>query len=255
MKFTLDGKMAVAGHRGDSYNYYENTMSAFRAAIASGADMIETDVHLTIDGALVLIHDDTVNRTTNGNGRVDEMTFDELRALNAGDTACYEQIPTLAELLELVYKSDVTLNIEIKEYYSRENEDRCVECIEKTLALVEKYEMSERCLVNSFDAWVLEYVYKKYRKRYALHGFYPYHLLRNVSINPDEYLYCACIFDNENKENYDYLLERGIEPWIGSSVTQISKLKTCIEKGARLITTNNPRDIINKLTEINNGQK
>lgn len=253
MKFTKDGKMAVAAHRGDSYNYYENTLSAFRAAIASGSDMIETDVHLSADGVLVLIHDDTVDRTSNGKGRVDKMTFEELRALNVGDTASPERIPTLKELFDLVLDTGVTLNIEIKEYYNEQNATRCAQCIEGVIELIEEYGIGERCLINSFDAWVLEYVYKKHGKKYALHGFYPYTILGNVSLNPDEYLYCACIFDNENKALYDYLIERGIEPWIGASVTQKSKLKTCLENGARLITTNNPSDIISKLKEIENG--
>ena len=248
--FTFKDRMAVAAHRGDSYNYYENTISAFKSAILSGADMIETDVHLSKDGYLVLIHDDTVNRTTNGKGRVDEMAFSHLRKLNAGDSAVYEQIPTLEELFLLVKDTNVTLNIEIKEYYNEKNKSRCAECIEKTLEVIEKYGMADRCLINSFDAWVLEYVYKKHGKKYALHGFYPYWEMGNVSINPDEYLFCACIFDNENKANYDYLIERGIEPWIGASVTQKSKLKTCLNYGAKLITTNNPTDIINKLKEI-----
>ncbi len=74
--------------------------------------------------------------------------------------------------------------------------------------------------------------------------------MMNVSINPDEYLDCACIFDNENKLLYDYLIERGIEPWVGASVTQKSKLDICLKNGAKLITTNNPSDIIRKLKEI-----
>lgn len=249
MSFTYSDRMTVAAHRGDSYNYYENTMTAFKRAIESGADMIETDVHLTRDGYLVLIHDDKVDRTTNGQGRVDEMTFEQIRGLNAGDTSSYEQIPTLEELLILVKDTDVTLNIEIKEYWSEKNEQRCIKCIEDTLSLVEKYSMEEKILINSFDAWVLEYVYKKHGKKYALHGFYPYWEMSNVSINPDEYLYCACIFDNQNKSLYDYLLERNIEPWVGASITQKSKLDICQKYGARLITTNNPSDIIKKLKD------
>ena len=253
MSFTFENRMAIAGHRGDSYNYYENTLSAFKGAILAGSDMIETDIHLSRDLQLVLIHDDKVDRTTNGNGYVKNLTFDELRNLNAGDSACVEKIPTLEELFLLVKETDITLNLEIKEYYNKENEERCILCIEKTLELVEKYGRTERCLINSFDAWVLEYVYKKYGKKYALHGFYPYSIMGNVTINPDEYLYCACIFDNENKAYYDYLKEKGIEPWIGASVTQKSKLKTCLENGAKLITTNNPADIKVKLMELQNG--
>ena len=254
MSLTFKDRMTVAGHRGDSYNYYENTISAFKGAILSGADMIETDVRLSSDLVPVLMHDERVNRTTNGEGYVKNMTFSSLRTLNAGDTRNYEQIPTLDELFLLVKDTNITLNIEIKEYWSQENEQRCICCIEKTIELIEKYNMTDRCLINSFDAWVLEYVYKKYGRKYALHGFYPYSELGNVSINPDEYLYCACIFDNENKELYDYLISKGIEPWVGASITQKSKLQTCLEYGAKLITTNNPADIIKKLEEIKNGR-
>ena len=249
MTLTPENRMYVAAHRGDSYNYYENTMTAFEKAIEAGADMVETDVHLTCDGQLVLIHDDTVDRTTNGKGRVDKMTLQELKSLNAGDIGSFEEIPTLEQLLLLVKDKNVTLNIEIKEYWSEANEERVIKCIEDTLTLVEKYNMSKRILINSFDAWVLEYVHKKYGERYLLHGFYPYWEMMNVSKNPDEYLYCACIFDNENKPLYDHLISKNIEPWVGSSITQKSKLDTCLKYGARLITTNNPSDIINKLKE------
>ena len=249
MTLTPENRMYVAAHRGDSYNYYENTMTAFKKAVEAGADMIETDVHLTCDGYLVLIHDDKVDRTTNGRGRVDEMTLAELKELNAGDTSAYEEIPTLEELLVFAQDKNITLNIEIKEYWSETNEERAIKCIEDTLALVEKYGLAERILINSFDGWVLEYVYKKYGKKYLLHGFYPYWEMSHVSLNPDDYLYCACIFDNENKALYDYLIERNIEPWVGASITQKSKLDTCLKYGARLITTNNPSDIISKLKE------
>ena len=74
--------------------------------------------------------------------------------------------------------------------------------------------------------------------------------MKNVNINPDEYLFCACIFDNENKSLYEYLINRGIQPWVGASITQKSLLKICCDFGAKLITTNNPADIIKKLKEI-----
>lgn len=255
MRLTNDKFMTVAGHRGDSYNYYENTMTSFRMAIKNGADMIETDVRLSSDGHLVLIHDDKVDRTTNGLGFVKDMCFDELRKLNCGDSHNYERIPTLRELFELIKDTNITLNIEIKEYYSENNVSRCEKCIEDVIALIEEYSFGNRILINSFDAYVLEYVYKKYGKKYLLHGFYPYSIMGNVNISPDEYLYCACIFDNENKSLYDDLIKKGIEPWVGASITQKSKLEICVKYGAKLITTNNPKDIKMKLEEIYNGYK
>ena len=252
MRLTNDSFMTIAGHRGDSYNYYENTMTAFKMAIQNGADMIETDVRLSSDGYLVLMHDDKVDRTTNGRGYVKDMTFEELRRLNCGDKDNFEQIPTLKELFELVKDTDITLNIEIKEYLK---DKRCEKCVDDVIALVEEYGFRDRILINSFDAYALEYVYKKHGKRYLLHGFYPYWEMMNVSISPDEYLYCACIFDNQNKALYDYLIDKGIEPWVGASITQKSKLEICCRYGAKLITTNNPKDIRMKLEEIYNGNK
>ena len=240
------GKMTVAAHRGDCYNYYENTMRAFEYAIEVGSAMIETDLHLSKDGVIVLIHDHTLDRTTDAKGKVSDMTFEELRRVNAGDKNNFDAIPTLEELIVLASKNQIMLNLEFKEYYSEENEARCVKCIEDALALVEKYNMTDMIIVNSFDAWVLEYVYKKYGKKYMLHGFYPYSIMSNVTINPDEYLYCACI-DHKTKEYYDYLISKGIEPWIGAGATQRDRLLVAVEYGAKLITTNNPGDVLNKL--------
>lgn len=242
--------MSVAGHRGDSYNYFENTMRAFELAYGAGADMIETDVRLSSDLTLVLMHDERVDRTTNGSGKVGEMSFSELRALNAGNEISPAKVPTLEELLLFAKDKDLTLNIEIKEYFSNGNEKRATLCIDKVLELVEKYEMGERILINSFDAAALEYVYKKHGKKYMLHGFYPYSEMGNVNLNPDEYLYCACVFQIKSKENFKYLIERGIEVWIGASITQKDVLEYCIQNGAKLVTTNNPRDTIEKINEI-----
>ena len=122
------GKMTVAAHRGDCYNYYENTMTAFKKAVEAGADMIETDVRLTKDNVLILMHDDKVDRTTNGRGMVSDMLYDDIAKLNAGDSLDYEQIPTFYEFIEWASRENITLNIEIKEYYSEENLDRWGHC-------------------------------------------------------------------------------------------------------------------------------
>lgn len=102
-------------HRGVMALQPENTMSAFRLALDTGADGIETDVHLTKDGELVLIHDETLERTTDGNGMVSSYTLDELRRFNAGVRYSQQEvIPTLQELLELVRGESIRLNLEVK---------------------------------------------------------------------------------------------------------------------------------------------
>ena len=253
MKLTKDYRMTVAGHRGDCYNFHENTMTAFKEAYYAGADMIETDVRLTKDGVLVLIHDETVNRTTNGRGKVCDMNFAEIRELNAGDRVDPQAIPTFKEFLDWIEPTPLTVNIEIKEYFLNGNDERAMQCIDAVISMVEEHHMADRILINSFDAAVLEYVYKEHGKKYKLHGFYPYKEMFNVGIDPTEYLYCACIWENDNKEIYKFLTDNGIEPWVGAGITKKSTLAMCVENGAKLITTNNPKDIIEKLKGL--GQK
>ncbi|HXF64887.1 MAG TPA: glycerophosphodiester phosphodiesterase family protein [Caldilineaceae bacterium] len=89
----------VVGHRGAAGVQPENTLKGFRYALELGVDYVECDVHLTRDGHLVVMHDATVNRTTNGAGAIRDLTFERIRRLDAGDG---EQVPTLDEVLETV---------------------------------------------------------------------------------------------------------------------------------------------------------
>ncbi len=96
----LAAQISVIAHRGEHLSHVENTLSAFQGAIDVGADFFELDVRTTSDGRLVLMHDNTVNRTTNGKGKVREMTFDQIRALDAGGN----QVPTFEEALSLAHR-------------------------------------------------------------------------------------------------------------------------------------------------------
>ena len=102
--------MSIIGHRGASGYEPENTLAAFRKALELGVDMIELDVYLLASGEVVVIHDDMVDRTTNGTGYVEKFTYDQLRALDAGRG---QKIPTLREVLNLINKR-VPVNIELK---------------------------------------------------------------------------------------------------------------------------------------------
>src|SRR5258706_10125087 len=110
--------MLVIAHRGASGNAPENSLAAFRKAIALGATFIETDLQLSRDARFVAIHDATVNRTTNGQGAVHDMTLADLRKLDAGSwfgsEFAGERIPTLEEILEFSKKNDVVFYLEIK---------------------------------------------------------------------------------------------------------------------------------------------
>ncbi|HYT11783.1 MAG TPA: glycerophosphodiester phosphodiesterase family protein [Candidatus Nitrosopolaris sp.] len=106
-----DGRPLIGGHRGNPAQHPENTMRSFRSAISSGCDLVECDVHLSSDGRLVVIHDHTLERTTNGTGMVRDHTSAELRRLDAGEG---EHIPLLQEVIELAI-GRVGLVIEIKQ--------------------------------------------------------------------------------------------------------------------------------------------
>jgi glycerophosphoryl diester phosphodiesterase len=112
------GKVTLVGHRGAAGLAAENTMAAFRAGIAAGAQAIELDVHMAKDGALVVMHDPNVSTTTDGNGAIGALTLTEIKKLNAAarsiTTKDAQEVPTLDQPLALAAASQVDAYIEIK---------------------------------------------------------------------------------------------------------------------------------------------
>ncbi len=107
----LPAEPQFIAHRGGTVYEPENTLSAFRDAVAAGADWIEMDVQRTQDGVLVVIHDETVERTTDGTGNVRDLTFEQIRALDAGEG---ERVPTFAEVIAFASEAGVGLMPEAK---------------------------------------------------------------------------------------------------------------------------------------------
>ncbi len=145
-------------HRGHSARCPENTLAAFRSAIDAGAQMIELDVSLSRDRHLVVIHDETVDRTTNGTGVVKSLTLDQLSQLDAGswfDPRFHaERLPTLSQVLDAV-KGHLRVNIEIKpEAFEARGPTDAVE--RQVLNLVREKAMLDDVLVSSFEWMVLE---------------------------------------------------------------------------------------------------
>jgi glycerophosphoryl diester phosphodiesterase len=130
--------MRVTGHRGAADLAPENTLRGFRTALDHGVDSIEFDVRATADDALVVIHDGTVDRTTDGTGPVAERTLSELQALDAGDG---ERVPTLDAVLDLLAGTDVNLRIELKEG----------ELGDRVVGAVTERGLAARTTVSSFD--------------------------------------------------------------------------------------------------------
>ena len=143
--------MLNIAHRGFRSRYPENTMLAFKKAVEAGCDGIEFDVHLSKDGEAVIIHDETVDRTTDGTGLVGQKTYRELKALNAAkphpETVDFAPIPSLREYFEyMAEQPDIISNIELKTGVF------VYEGIEEVVyRLMKEYGLIDRCIVSSFN--------------------------------------------------------------------------------------------------------
>lgn len=146
----MNKRPAIFAHRGASGTHPENTMAAFEAAVRLGADGIELDVQMTKDGEIVIIHDETVNRTTNGKGAIERMTYTEIAELDAGSwfhpKFAGEKILTLDEFLTWATGNNMQINIELKTnkvpYHGIE---------QKVLELIDIYNMRGRVIISSFN--------------------------------------------------------------------------------------------------------
>jgi glycerophosphoryl diester phosphodiesterase len=147
-------QIQVIAHRGGANLAPENTLAAFKNAIQLGVDMIEIDIEQTSDSVVVVIHDRTINRTTTGSGAVDSLTYDEIRALDAGSwfDSRYkdERIPTLDEAMELI-AGKVVLLIEIKS-----GGERYPGIEQRTIESIQKYNAKSWVIVQSFNLKAVE---------------------------------------------------------------------------------------------------
>ncbi|MCT6924199.1 glycerophosphodiester phosphodiesterase [Metasolibacillus sp.] len=152
-------KPAIFAHRGASGQFPENTMLAFEEALRSGVDGIELDVQLTKDGEVVIIHDEKVDRTTNGQGFVKDFTLAELEELDAGSwfssKFAGQRLMTLDTVLAWMQEegNHLRLNIELKN-----DQIQYVGLEEKVLSLIEDYDLQERIIISSFNPFSLQRV-------------------------------------------------------------------------------------------------
>jgi len=140
----------IFAHRGASAHAPENTLAAFELALAQGAEGIELDAKLSADGHAVVIHDATVDRTTDGHGRVKDMSLADLRSLGAGlffaEKYRGEKVPTLEEVFEALGKR-IFINVELTNYNTPGDH-----LVESVCMLVKKFELQKRVLFSSFFA-------------------------------------------------------------------------------------------------------
>lgn len=271
-KWIESGKIMMAAHRGDKDCRPENTMPAFIHALELKADAIETDLHQTADGEIVMMHDLLVDRTTDGHGRVCDMTYSELRELDAGAWFSEEyrgtRIPTFDEFLDLVEPhSELLLNLEIKDY-PEELGDFAYETVDKIVAMVEERGIGERVMFNSFSWQILKYLHNKYPS-YPLHGFYPEFLMKDPCENVYPYLTYVCLFhrrkladgtiDKEiakrdplcSAEAFNEVKHQlGCEPCVCFAVDTPELMAAAIERGVSMFTCNDPEKAIQILKTL-----
>ena len=177
----------IFAHRGSKGTHPENTLASFKEAVRVGSDGIELDVHLTKDGHLVVIHDETVDRTTNGTGEIRNLTLAEIKAMDAGswfnETFAGEKIPTLEEVLLLLTELGFNgqLNIELK------------------TDVIQYKGLVEKCLaLQSAKDWPFAIVYS---------SFNPYTLVELKEANPSQEI--GLLFESKEwADKGDAMLEK-----------------------------------------------
>jgi len=247
-----DGFIVIA-HRGASAYYPENTMAAFRGAVEMNAEMIEIDIMLSKEGVPVVFHDATLNDHTDGEGRLDEFTVQELKKLDAGSwfdpEFAGQRILTLEEVLEFA-AGKIALNIEIKTEAVSQDAEGGVE--EKSLELVKEYKMEEYVMFSSFD-------YRAVRRLKEMDSEISAALLfeKNQSENklPSELItkYRAdafnCSYQQLSKKRFRDLVSYKI-PIFVYTVDQERRMRKLIKKGVSGVFTNKPDLLIETLKNI-----
>ena len=223
----------VMAHRGASVDTPENTMAAFQKAIDDMADYIELDVQLTSDGEVIVMHDSNAYRTTGVDENIVNMTYREVRRLDAGSwySSEYkgEKVPSLREVLELT-QGKIKLNIELK---PAGNGD---ELAKKTVALIEKYNMTGDCVITSFSSSALLAV-KSYNENikvgYILSAAYgDFYDMKNIDFFSVNAAYLS-------KRTIDAIHKSGKQVYAWT-VNNKESIKNLTNKGVDGVITDNP---------------
>ena len=254
----------LAAHRGDRAHFPENTMPAFESAIGCGVDMIETDVHMTLDGELIIMHDRDLKRTTGYEGFTDEVLLEDILKLDAGSWFSNKfsgtKVPTVKEFIALIKDKDVLINWELKDYPCDVGDEFAFSAADKLISEIKANGLEERSMINSFSDRILEHVYKKHGKLFPLHGQGIYNCQKtyDASIISEEELYdWCCLYPNEKgkapldyPENFEYCLSHGIKPCVCVQ-DSIDAYKEYVSLGCRMFTSNDIYKADKILKELN----
>lgn len=229
MPTTLDQTSArprISGHRGSMATEPENTLRSFRRAAKDGAALIELDLHRSADGALVVMHDSTVDRTTDGTGRVNDLELHTIKGLRSGG----ERVPTFSEVLEAV---DAPIQVEVKDPLA----------VEPLVALLtERPELNTRLVLSSFKDDIvgeLAAALPDFRRGLITSGYDDGPLARHRALG-STFAYCG--WDGLNAVTVSTLHDAGLEVTVWPVNTR-AEVELAVALGADEISCNHPAEV------------
>ena len=244
-------RVILAAHCGDKKSFPQNVMPGFVSAVEFGVDMIETDIRMTADGELVLIHDVNVLNTCGEDVKVTELTLREVKRLNKahylGKGAPRMEIPTVRELMEYLRDKSTLVNWEIK-VWPQPMGEWAFTVADKLISLIEEYGMSDRSMISCFNNPVLEYIYKTYGKKYPLSAMGVgscRRTLDHTDLPQEEFVNWATMYGDHScsspsghKEHFDYALAHGIIPAVCIADDE-AVYSEMLSYGCKMFTSNN----------------
>jgi len=233
-------KIYIEGHRGACALYPENTLLSFGKAMKMGVDAVEFDVRLTADKVPVLMHDGNAFRTCGADRDLRDMTLKELKTLCPSAPKAFGdryigqvEVPTLYELLKLreQLRPDLKLGVEIKEYTE--------ETVDITVKALKEYGVFEACWFYAFNGRILRYIKETYNGRTM---GYPDFQMQEFD-GYDAYDEIGLSMAIARSEVADVYMKKGLPVHMYCADTR-EDVQFCIEKGASLITANNPTALL-----------
>jgi glycerophosphoryl diester phosphodiesterase len=254
----------VIAHRADWRNFPENSIEAIRSAIKLGVDMVEIDVRRTKDGALILMHDETIDRTTNGSGKVSELTYNEIEALllmSGVGVPTEFKVPTLKEAL-LACKGQIMINLDKADDYF----DEIYPLLKETNTIgqvVLKGHYTAEEFRAKFGEFYKEILYMPLIT-IKIENVKSYVDALESALNPTSY---EVVFNKDYMDGFNYITElqnNGDNIWINTLWPSVANGKTdnkaywhpeenwgwVINEGATMIQTDRPRELIEYLKSI-----
>ncbi len=233
----------IEGHRGVCALYPENTLLSYEKALEMGVDAIEFDIWLSKDKVPVLMHDGNPYRTCGVAGHLRDMTLAEIKKLDP----CFQEkfgdrfrgqveVPTLEELLKLVQAKNPNfkLGVEIKEYTE--------ETVDISVALLKAYGFFENCWFYAFNGRIIKYLKEKYNARTM--GYPDFQMKEFISY--EHYDEIGISMAIAKSEVFDIYAKKGLPMHLYCADTK-EDVQFCIEKGASLITANDPSALLELL--------